>query len=112
MFGIDHAKTLAIVQPAAWTVRKAEKRAKLLQYAERVWDLCEGDEEGRIDAAIEKTRTFFESLEVPTRLSAYGVTAERIDDLVRALETRGMTALGEKRGVTLEVSRRILETAL
>ncbi len=112
MFGIDHAKTLAIVQPAAWTVRKVEKRAKLLQYAERVWDLCEGDEEARIDAAIEKTRTFFESLGVPTRLSAYGVTAERIDDLVRALETRGMTALGEKRGVTLEVSRRILETAL
>jgi NADP-dependent alcohol dehydrogenase len=33
MFGIDHAKTLAIIQPAAWTVRAREKRDKLLQYA-------------------------------------------------------------------------------
>jgi NADP-dependent alcohol dehydrogenase len=36
MFGIDHGKTLAIVQPAVWAVRKGKKRDKLLQYAERV----------------------------------------------------------------------------
>lgn len=112
MFGIDHAKTLAIIQPAAWTVRAREKHDKLLQFAERVWDLMEGTEEQRITAAIAKTRTFFEELGVATRLSAYGVTADRIDDLVKALETHGMTALGENRGITLEVSRKILETAL
>ncbi|MBV5316576.1 MAG: iron-containing alcohol dehydrogenase [Desulfobulbaceae bacterium] len=112
MFGIDHAKTLAIVQPAVWTVRKEQKRAKLLQYAERVWDITEGEETTRIDQAIEKTRGFFEGLGVPTRLGAYGVTAEKIDDLVAALEKHGMTRLGETGEVTLEVSRRILEAAL
>ena len=112
MFGIDHGKTLAILQPAVWTVRKQQKRAKLLQYAERVWDLTAGSEESRIDQAIEKTRSFFEELGVATRLSAYGVSADRIDELVQALELHGMTALGEKREITPAVSRQILDAAL
>ena len=112
LFGIDHAKTLAVLQPAVWTVCKEQKRAKLLQYADRVWDLREGSEDNRIDAAIARTRAFFEGLGVSTRLGSYGVTADRIDDVVGALEKHGMTALGEKRHVTLEVSRRILEEAL
>lgn len=111
LFGIDHAKTLAIVQPAVWTVRREQKRAKLLQYAERVWDLAAGDEDSRIDAAIARTRAFFESLGVATRLSAYGVSREQIDTVVRNLEAHGMIGLGEKREVTPEVSRRILEEA-
>jgi len=93
-------------------VCKEQKRAKLLQYAERVWDLREGSEDICIDEAIARTRAFFEGLGVSTRLGSYGVTADRINDVVRALEKHGMTALGEKRQVTLEVSRRILETAL
>ena len=112
MFGIDHGKTLAILQPAVWTVRKEQKRAKLLQYAGRVWDVTEGSEASRIDQAIEHTRRFFEELRVPTRLSAYGVDASHIDSLVQALERHGMTALGEKREITPDVSRAILEAAL
>lgn len=112
MFGIDHAKTLAIVMPALWTVRAQEKAAKLLQFGERVWDIRKGTEAERIAAAIAKTRNFFEELGVPTRLSAYNIGKERIDDLIRALEAHGMTALGEEKGITLEVSRKILETAL
>ncbi len=112
MFGIDHGKTLAILQPAVWTVRREQKRAKLLQYAERVWHLTAGSEDERIDRAIEQTRAFFESLGVPTRLTDYGVTAAHIDPLVATLEAHGMTALGEKREVTPAVSRAILETAL
>jgi NADP-dependent alcohol dehydrogenase len=112
MFGIDHAKTLAILQPAVWKVRKEQKRAKLAQYAERVWDITEGDEDSRIDQAIEKTRGFFEELGVSTRLDTYGVTADKIDDLIDALEKHRMTALGESKEVTLAVSRNILEEAL
>jgi NADP-dependent alcohol dehydrogenase len=112
MFGIDHAKTLAILQPAVWTVRKEQKRAKLLQYAERVWDLSTGEETGRIDRAIANTRAFFEGLGVPTRLGDYGVSADKLDDLVAALEQHGMTRLGETGEVTLEVSRAILKEAL
>ncbi len=112
MFGIDHGHTLAILQPSVWTVRKGPKREKLLQYAERVWDITEGDEEERIDLAIEKTRDFFELLGVSTRLRSYGVTDEKIDDIVNALGEHGLTELSETGEVTLEVSREILEHAM
>ena len=110
--GIDHARTLAIVLPSLLNVQRADKRAKLLQYAERVWQIREGDEAQRIDAAIRQTAQFFESLGVPTRLSAYGIGREAIDTLVSQLEAHGMKALGEHQNITPEVSRRILEGAL
>lgn len=110
--GIDHARTLAIVLPSLLNVQRADKRAKLLQYAERVWQVREGDEAQRIDAAIRQTAQFFESLGVPTRLSAYGIGREAIDTLVSQLEAHGMKALGEHQNITPEVSRRILEGAL
>ena len=112
LHGIDHARTLALVLPALLQVRREHKRAKLLQYAERVWDIREGSDDARIDQAIERTRAFFESLEVPTRLSAYQLDAAAIDPLVAQLEKHGMVKLGEKQDIDLDVSRRILETAL
>ena len=112
LHGIDHARTLALVLPALLQVRREEKRAKLLQYAERVWDIRDGSEDARIEQAIERTRAFFESLDVPTRLSAYQLDAAAIDPLVAQLEKHGMVKLGEKQDISLDVSRRILETAL
>ncbi|MFX6760045.1 iron-containing alcohol dehydrogenase, partial [Acinetobacter baumannii] len=56
--GLDHAQTLAIVLAAMLAARREPKRAKLLQYAERVWGLTEGTEDSRIDAAIDATRAF------------------------------------------------------
>ncbi len=112
MFGIDHGKTLAILQPAIWTIRKEKKREKLLQYAKRVWNITEGDDDAKIDTAINKTREFFESLGVKTHLSDYGVRADKIDDLVAELEKKGLTALSETRDLTIDISRQILEKAL
>lgn len=112
LHGIDHARTLAIVLPALLHERRGPKRAKLLQYAERVWGLREGDEEARIDAAIARTCGFFESLGVPTRLGAYGLDAGQVGPLVAQLQAHGMVQLGEQREITPEVSRRILEAAL
>jgi NADP-dependent alcohol dehydrogenase len=40
-YGLDHAQTLAIVLPNMMTVQRDQKRAKLLQYAARVWGLSE-----------------------------------------------------------------------
>ena len=71
-----------------------------------------GDEEARITAAIERTRAFFESLGVPTRLSAYGLGAEAVDAVVANLEAHGMTALGEHRDLDAAAARRILTAAL
>ena len=83
LFGLDHGQSLAVVQPSLWKLRKDKKRAKLLQYAENVWNIREGSEDERIDEAIEKTRAFFESLGVKTRLSGYGITREQINDVVQ-----------------------------
>jgi NADP-dependent alcohol dehydrogenase len=47
LYGLDHAQTLAIVLPAMLDVRKETKRAKLLQYAERIWGISRIDEEHR-----------------------------------------------------------------
>jgi len=112
MFGIDHGQTLAIVLPALLEVRKEQKRAKLLQYAERIWNITGGSEDEKIDMAIKKTREFFESLGVKTRLSEYGATADKIPALVEQLKAHGMTTLGEKGEITPEVSQKILEKAL
>lgn len=112
LFGLDHAKTLAIVQPAVWKVRKEKKRAKLLQYAERVWNITEGDEDARIDAAIDRTEEFFQSLGMKTRLSDHGIDEDGIERIITSLEKHGMTALSETGDVTPDVSREILKAAL
>jgi NADP-dependent alcohol dehydrogenase len=112
LFGIDHAKTLATVHPAVMKVRKEEKKEKLLQYAERVWNITEGDDNDRIDRAIAQTENFFQSVGIPTRLSAYGLTEESIDQVIANLEAHGMTALSERGDVTLDISREMIRTAL
>jgi len=111
MFGIDHGQTLAIVYPALMDVRREQKHAKLLQFAERVWHINCKDEEEKIDLAIQKTRAFFESLGVKTHLSEYGVTADKISALIEQLKAHGLTALSETQDQTLEISRKILEKA-
>ncbi len=111
-YGLDHAQTLAIVLPALLTVKKQDKRDKLLQYAERVWNLREGSEEERIDQAIAATRNFFEHMQVRTHLSDYGIGPESINHLVNQLGKNGMTRLGEHRDVTPVISRRVLQLCL
>ncbi len=112
MFGIDHGQTLAIVYPAVMDVCRKQKREKLLQYAQRVWNISVPDEEEKINLAIQKTREFFESLGIKTRLSEYGVKADQIPALVEQLKAHGMTALSENRSITPEVSQKILKAAL
>jgi NADP-dependent alcohol dehydrogenase len=112
LHGLDHAQTLAVVLPAMLQVRRDEKREKLLQYAERVWGLREGDQEARIDHAIKYTRQFFESLQVSTRLSDYGIGSEAIPALVAQLQRHGMTALGEHQNLDIARLQQVYELAV
>jgi NADP-dependent alcohol dehydrogenase len=96
LHGLDHAQTLAVVFPATMAARREGKREKLLQYAERVWGIREGGQDARIDCAIARTRAFFESLGVPTRLAAYGIPAETAQEVAARFERRGWTAAGER----------------
>jgi len=112
LFGIDHGQTLAIVYPSVLEVRRTQKRAKILQYAERVWNITSGSEDEKIDLAIKNTREFFERLGIKTRLSEYGVAADQVPVIVAQLKAHGLTALSETQDITLEVSQKILENAL
>ncbi len=112
LYDLDHAQTLAIVMPSMLRVRKEGKRAKLLQYAARVWHLTDGDEDTRIEAAIAKTQEFFEQMGVKTRLSDYELNADAVEAVLAQLSAHKMTTLGERRDVTLEMSRQVLELSL
>ncbi len=112
LHGIDHARTLAVVLPSLLQVRRNAKRAKLLQYAERIWDIRGGSEDARIDSAIAKTRAFYESIGIRTRLADYNViAATTAPEVARRLEARGMVKLGERGEITPAVVEAILRLA-
>ena len=112
LYDIDHARTLALVLPALLDVQREQKREKLLQYGERVWNITSGSDDERITAAIASTRAFFEGLGIPTRFSAYQLGQEAVEAVLKQLAAHGMTSLGEHRDIDLARSRRILEAAL
>lgn len=112
LFGIDHGQTLSIILPALLEVRKEKKRKKLLQYAERVWNINSGSEDQKIDLAIAKTRQFFESIGIKTHLSEYGITAEKIPVITANLKEHRLVALSETFDQTLEITEEILKKAL
>jgi NADP-dependent alcohol dehydrogenase len=112
LYGIDHARTLAVVLPSLLHVQRKGKSRKLVQYAQRVWDVADGSEDERIDAAIAKTGAFFEQLGIPTRLAHYGVGADTPAQVERRLEKRGALPLGERKDMTPERVRAVLTHSL
>ncbi|PHM39962.1 bifunctional aldehyde/alcohol dehydrogenase [Xenorhabdus mauleonii] len=110
--GLDHAQTLAIILPQLLQEKRDVKHDKLLQYAERVWNLTEGSEDERIDKAIYATRQFFESLGIKTHLSDYQLDGSSIPAMVNKLEQQGLVSLGEHQDITLDISKRIYEASI
>lgn len=109
LHGLDHGQTLAVVLPAILEVKRQQKSQKLLQYAERVWGIREGDDEARMGEAIARTRAFFEAVGVPTRLGDYGVSPETVPTIVARMEQRGTVALGEHEDIGPSTVKEILE---
>ncbi len=108
--GIDHARTLAAVWPGVIAVTRDSKKAKLLQFASRVWGLDKGDDAQRIDLAIACTRTFFRSVGVPSGLSDYHhLPPDLPASIARRLAERGGLPLGERRLVDEAAVRKIIE---
>ncbi|MFN3683073.1 MAG: iron-containing alcohol dehydrogenase [Fimbriimonadaceae bacterium] len=105
LYGMDHGQTLAVVMPAVWRFKFADKKAKLAQYAERVWGVL-GTEEEKARAAIEKTEEFFRLLGVKTRLAEYGAE-NAVEQVPPRLAQRGVV-LGERRDIGPDQVREIL----
>lgn len=112
LHGIDHAKTLAVVLPAMWRIRKEQKAEKLLQYGERVLGIKEGSIDTRIEMAINKTEEFFQSLGVKTKLSDYGLSEKDIPAVIENLKKHGMVKLSEHGDIGPEIAEKILKEAL
>lgn len=111
LHGIDHACTLAVVLPSLLELDKANRLPKLVQYAERVWDIRTGSAEEKAEQAITATRKFYERIGIKTRLSGYNVPVSTADEVGRRLAARGLTAFGDRGHITPELATRVLRHA-
>ena len=109
LYGIDHARTLAIIGPNVYRVMFETKKEKLAQYGKRIFNLTGTDDE-IAEEAINKTVLFFQTMGMQTKLSEcindYTQTA---DFIVNRFKERAWTAMGEKQNVTLEKVKEIVE---
>jgi len=110
LHGIDHARTLAIVAPNLYKKLKEDKLEKLVQYGKRVWGISEGSDSEIADRAIEKTVSFFHSLEIDTKLSDYAKDYEgTADEVFNRFKDRNWMGLGERQKVGPQLAKEIIE---
>ena len=112
LYGLDHAQAIAIVLPAVLKVMRKQKAEKLLQYAEKVWEITKGSKDYKIDQAICKTQEFFESLGIKTRLSNYNISFACIELISKRMLGRGVFPLGERQNIFHATVKEILQLAL
>ena len=109
LYGIDHARTLAVIAPSLYTTMFETKKEKLAQYGKRVFNLCGADDEIAKEA-INKTEEFFQLMGMDTKLSEYTTDYNKTADfIVNRFEERGWKGLGERQNITLEKVRKIVE---
>lgn len=112
LYGIDHARTLAIIAPRLFENQFENKKEMLAQYGERVLGL-EGSKEALAKAAIVETEIFFQSLGLDTRLSQYTEDTKEIATIIknRFIE-RGWLKMGERGAITPDDVESIVNNAI
>ena len=109
LYGIDHARTLAVVGPNLYRVMFETKKGKLAQYGKRIFNLT-GTEDEIANEAINKTVEFFHTMGMETKLSDYTQDFDKTADfIVDRFKERGWLGLGEKQNITLEKVKSIVE---
>ncbi|HEY5591627.1 MAG TPA: iron-containing alcohol dehydrogenase [Paludibacter sp.] len=110
MFGIDHARTLAIIAPSHYRYNIETKKEKLAQYAERVWGVTNGTIEEKAKAGIDKTEEFFHSVGIKTKLSEYTAEFAGTAEIVsKRFTDRGWLGLGEHQKLAPADAAKIVE---
>ncbi|SEF47597.1 iron-containing alcohol dehydrogenase [Vibrio hangzhouensis] len=111
LWGVDHARSLAIIQPALLRNQLEYKQAKIEQMGRNVFGL--EDSADLAERTIQSIEAFYASLHVDTGLSEVsGDKSDAIELIIEKLEHNGYTMLGENRTITPDVSREILTQAL
>lgn len=111
LWHVDHARSLAIVQPSLLRNQIEFKRAKLEQMGREVFAL-QGDEQ-LAERAIDAIEAFYHSMGVATQLTEHGDDKEAaIDAVIKQLNNHGMVALTENQNVTPDEVRNILSSAI
>lgn len=109
LYGIDHARTLAIIAPNLYEVMFDTKKEKLAQLGRNVFDLS-GDDTTVASEAIAELKAFFLSVGMKIRISEN--TTKHIentaDEIVQRFEARGFSPIGERQNITLERIREIV----
>lgn len=109
-FGIDHARTLAIIAPSHYRYNFDTKKEKLAQYAERVWKITEGTTEEKAELGIKKLEEFFHSIGIATKLSEYtpeyNGTGEKVE---KNFTDRNWLGLGEYKKLSPKDAKAIVE---
>ncbi|MDU8924118.1 iron-containing alcohol dehydrogenase [Pasteurellaceae bacterium LIM206] len=112
LYGLDHAKTLAIVLPALMRHQQADKWEKLLQYANRVWHYQGSDEQTAVEFAIQRTEQFFQQMGLATHLSDYQIDNRDFTYLLDKLAEHKPALLGERKNIDRQAVLEILILAL
>ena len=107
LYGIDHAKTLAIVQPNLLMLLINEKRDKLLQMGKSVFNIDTQDPE----TIVIKLEKLYSSLGVDLNLSSYTDDKEVKPKVLSLLEKHGFVNFGDRGLVSKEIVEEILEMA-
>ncbi|MBO3098169.1 iron-containing alcohol dehydrogenase [Gelidibacter pelagius] len=112
LFGIDHARTLAVIAPSHYKFNFETKKDKLAQYAERVWNITEGNTDDKAHAAIDKTVAFFHGLGIDTKLSEYTKDYEGTAEIIsKRFTEREWLGLGEHKSLSPDMVEEIVKMA-
>ncbi len=113
LYGIDHARTLAILASSHYTHNLESKKLKLAQFGRRVWNIAGQDDHDVAKQAIETTDSFFHSLGIETKLSLYTNQAnETPAKVANALKQRGWVAIGENKTLTPKDVEKIVQMSI
>lgn len=100
IYGIDHARTLAIIAPRLYENQFENKKEKLTQYGKRVWNLT-GTQDEIAHLAIIKTEEFLRSIGIDTKISDYTTETEHIAEIIKTrFIERNWVAMGERQAIT------------
>lgn len=107
VYGLDHARSLAVVQPQLLRVMIEDKQEKLTQMGKEVFGMPHNYE-----MVIEAIEFMYHSIGVSTNLNDYNIDDKVVENITSALKKHGMTNIGENANVTLEKVEKILTMSM